>query len=190
MSDKRIEKEYDEIKVDKTGGFQIKKKGLKHYQCRLDGPMDSPYQEGHFFIDIKIPVNYPFSPPLMQFITKIWHPNISSVTGAICLDILKSEWTPALTIRTALLSIQALLSAPEPNDPQDAMVAQQYKSNYREFEKKAKNWVETFAKVKDFAADKEVKEVQKLMEMGFDRELALSTLEKNDWDVQKSLEVL
>jgi ubiquitin-conjugating enzyme (huntingtin interacting protein 2) len=75
----------------------------------------------------------------MKFDTKMWHPNISSQTGAICLDILKNEWTPALTIRTALISLQALLCAPEPgniyflictytynlkiDDPQDAEVA-------------------------------------------------------------------
>jgi ubiquitin-conjugating enzyme (huntingtin interacting protein 2) len=52
----------------------------------------------------------------MKFDTKIWHPNVSSVTGAICLDILKNEWTPALTIRTALISLQALMCAPVPGN--------------------------------------------------------------------------
>ena len=74
----------------------------------------------------------------MKFDTKIWHPNISSVTGAICLDILKNEWTPALTIRTALISLQALLCSPEPNDPQDAEVAKQYKGNKALFDATAK----------------------------------------------------
>jgi ubiquitin-conjugating enzyme (huntingtin interacting protein 2) len=51
----------------------------------------------------------------MQFSTKIWHPNVSSQTGVICLDILKDEWSPALSIRTSLLSIQALMCSPEPS---------------------------------------------------------------------------
>lgn len=50
---------------------------------------------------------------------------MSSANGAICLDILKDQWSPALTLKTALLSLQALLSTPEPDDPQDAVVAQQ-----------------------------------------------------------------
>merc|ERR1712093_77563 len=100
-----------------------------HWKGYLVGPSATPYEGGHFVLDISIPEEYPYSPPKVKFDTKIWHPNISSQTGAICLDVLGKEWSPALTIRTALLSIQALLSAPEPSDPQDAEVAEMYKSN-------------------------------------------------------------
>ena len=57
-------------------------------------------------------------PPKMRFRSKVWHPNVSSANGAICLDILKDQWSPALTLKTALLSLQALLSSPQPDDPQ------------------------------------------------------------------------
>lgn len=53
------------------------------------------------------------APPKVRFLTKIYHPNIDKL-GRICLDILKDKWSPALQIRTVLLSIQALLSAPNP----------------------------------------------------------------------------
>ena len=78
---------------------------LRHWKGKIFGPDDTPYDGGTFYIDINIPQEYPFKPPVMKFITKIWHPNISSANGAICLDILKNEWTPALTIRTALISL-------------------------------------------------------------------------------------
>jgi ubiquitin-conjugating enzyme (huntingtin interacting protein 2) len=84
-----------------------------------------------FNIDVTIPKQYPFEPPKMKFTTKIWHPNISSQTGAICLDILKDQWSPALTIKTALLSLQALMCSPEPSDPQDAEVAKVRKGRGR-----------------------------------------------------------
>lgn len=68
----------------------------------------------------------------------VWHPNISSQTGAICLDILKDQWSPALTMKTAMISLQALLCTPEPNDPQDAEVANMYLSNREQFNSTAR----------------------------------------------------
>jgi hypothetical protein len=61
-------------------------------------------------------------------LTRIYHPNIDRL-GRICLDILKDKWSPALQIRTVLLSIQALLSAPNPDDPLANDIAQHWKSN-------------------------------------------------------------
>lgn len=69
-----------------------------------------------------------FSPPKVRFLTRIYHPNIDRL-GRICLDILKDKWSPALQIRTVLLSIQALLSAPNPDDPLANDIAQHWKTN-------------------------------------------------------------
>lgn len=138
---------------------------FRHWKGYINGPEDTVYQGGVYQIDIQLPPEYPYKPPKMKFETKIWHPNISSQTGAICLDILKDEWSPALTIRTALLSLQALMCAAEPNDPQDAVVANEYKGDRVKFNEHAKDWVIKYA-------DPKVNEMKivKLMEMGFTRE--------------------
>lgn len=92
-------------------------------------------------------------------------------------DILKDQWSPALTIKTALLSLQALMCSPEPGDPQDAEVAKMYIKKRAEFDRTAKFWTESYAKPtsKDDA-------ITRVFEMGFDRASAEKALEKNGWD--------
>jgi hypothetical protein len=68
------------------------------------------------------------APPKVRFLTRMYHPNVDKI-GRICLDILKDKWSPALQIRTVLLSIQALLSAPNPDDPLANDVANHWKSD-------------------------------------------------------------
>ena len=68
-----------------------------HWQATIMGPDDSPYAGGVFFLDIHFPADYPFKPPKVHFTTRIYHCNINS-NGGICLDILKDQWSPALTI--------------------------------------------------------------------------------------------
>lgn len=63
---------------------------------------DSPFQGGVFFLSIHFPTDYPFKPPKVNFTTRIYHPNINS-NGSICLDILRDQWSPALTISKGLL---------------------------------------------------------------------------------------
>ncbi|XP_020672210.1 ubiquitin-conjugating enzyme E2 27 [Dendrobium catenatum] len=160
---------------------------LTHLCGSISGPLGTPYEGGTFIIDIQLPSDYPFEPPKMQFITRVWHPNISSQNGAICLDILKDQWSPALTLKTALLSLQALLSAPAPDDPQDAVVAQQYLRDYQKFVGTARHWTETFAKIATVGIDEKV---SKLVEMGFPEELARSVLEAVKGDENAALEKL
>ena len=97
----RIQKEFQELQKSKEMKIIMIGQDLFHWKGTIDGPSDTPYFGGKFTIDIIIPNNYPYHPPTMKFDTKIWHPNMSSQTGAICLDILKNEWSPALSIRTA-----------------------------------------------------------------------------------------
>ncbi|KAI6039158.1 ubiquitin-conjugating enzyme [Pisolithus marmoratus] len=81
----------------------------------------------------------------MAFITKVYHPNVSPESGAICLDILQDQWSPALTIRTALISVQSLLSSPEPGDSLDTPVSQHYMSDKDSFNKTARDWTLSYA---------------------------------------------
>ena len=150
IAQQRIQREFREVVKSKEiaeSGVQLElvNDDLTELAGMVAGPPDTPYAGGKFKLEIKIPDTYPFSPPKVRFITKIWHPNISSVTGAICLDILKDQWAAAMTLRTVLLSIQALLAAPEPDDPQDAVVARQYQDNMAVFRQTAQHWAAAYA---------------------------------------------
>ena len=83
---------------------------------------------GTFRLELFLTAEYPMGAPKVRFLTKIYHPNVDRL-GRICLDILKDKWSPALQIRSVLLSIQALLSAPNPDDPLDNTVAEMWKTN-------------------------------------------------------------
>ncbi|XP_052026810.1 ubiquitin-conjugating enzyme E2 D2-like [Apodemus sylvaticus] len=115
-----------------------------HWQATIMGPEDSPYQGGVFFLSIHFPTNYPFRPPKVSFMTRIYHPNISK-NGSICLDILNSEWSPALTISKVLLSICSLLCNPNPEDPLVPEIAKVYRKDLRQYCRLAREWTERYA---------------------------------------------
>uniref|UniRef100_A0A674MUA5 Ubiquitin-conjugating enzyme E2D 3 n=1 Tax=Takifugu rubripes TaxID=31033 RepID=A0A674MUA5_TAKRU len=105
---------------------------------------DSPYQGGVFFLTIHFPTDYPFKPPKVAFTTRIYHPNINS-NGSICLDILRSQWSPALTISKVLLSICSLLCDPNPDDPLVPEIARIYKTDVARYNKLAQEWTTKYA---------------------------------------------
>ena len=108
------------------------------------GPEDSPYAGGCFYLIIHFPTDYPFKPPKVSFSTQIYHPNINK-NGSICLDILRGQWSPALTISKVLLSICSLLTDPNPDDPLVPEVARLYKTDIMKYNEEARSWTQRYA---------------------------------------------
>ena len=147
MSAKRILKELLDLKKDPpsncSAGPEIET-DIFRWEGVIYGPADSPYSGGFFKLKIQFPVDYPFKPPHVQFTTKIYHPNVNAA-GLICLDILKGQWSPALTISKVLLSIGSLMTDPNPDDPLVPEIATLYKTNRAQYEQEARNWTLRYA---------------------------------------------
>ncbi|KAL4629683.1 ubiquitin-conjugating enzyme E2 E2 [Arapaima gigas] len=159
-SAKRIQKELAEITLDPPPNCSAGPKGDNIYEWRstILGPPGSVYEGGVFFLDIAFTPDYPFKPPKaisrkvwsllsivqVMFRTRIYHCNINS-QGVICLDILKDNWSPALTISKVLLSICSLLTDCNPADPLVGSIATQYLTNRAEHDRIAKQWTKRYA---------------------------------------------
>ncbi|OQV24632.1 Ubiquitin-conjugating enzyme E2-24 kDa [Hypsibius exemplaris] len=145
-SAKRLQKELSDITMDPPPNCSAGPKGDNLYEwvSTILGPPGSVYEGGIFFLDIHFSPDYPFKPPKVVFKTRIYHCNINS-QGTICLDILKDNWSPALTISKVLLSICSLLTDCNPADPLVGSIAQQFTSNREEHDKVARLWTKRYA---------------------------------------------
>jgi ubiquitin-conjugating enzyme E2 D/E len=146
MAARRIQRELEDLQKDPPAGCSAGpiNEDLFNWEGVIFGPSDSPYAGGVFKLNIRFPTDYPFKQPHIQFNTKIYHPNINS-SGGICLDILKSQWSPALTISKVLLSILSLLTDPNPNDPLVPDIANMYKTNLKLYNATAAEWTMLYA---------------------------------------------
>ena len=138
--------ELAEITLDPPPNCSAGPKGDNLYEwvSTILGPPGSVYEGGVFFLDIHFPHDYPFKPPKVTFRTRIYHCNINS-QGVICLDILKDNWSPALTISKVLLSICSLLTDCNPADPLVGSIATQYLQNREEHDRIARLWTKRYA---------------------------------------------
>jgi len=148
MSQKRITKELNDFNKDPptncSAGPKQDRNDIYNWEAMIMGPSDTPYQGGVFILDINFPTDYPFKPPKVQFKTPIYHPNINT-NGIICLDILKDQWSPALTISKVLLSVCSLLDEPNPDDPLMPDIARLYKNDRNKFNLTATHWTRKHA---------------------------------------------
>lgn len=143
---KRIIRETERLVSEPVPGIdaQPHDDNLRHFDVVLTGPQGSAYEGGRFALELFLPDEYPMAPPKVRFLTKIYHPNIDRL-GRICLDVLKANWSPALQIRTVLLSVQALLAAPNPDDPLANDVAEAWKRDPVAAARTAQEWTRLYA---------------------------------------------
>jgi len=111
----------------------------------LNGPKDTPFENGVFKIGVIMPTEYPYKAPKMWFETKVYHPNIAG-DGTICIDILKDQWSAALRLTTVFLSLSSLLANPNPNDPLEPEIATEYRNNRERYNQNVSAYVDRFAK--------------------------------------------
>jgi ubiquitin-conjugating enzyme E2 T len=147
----RIEQELKRMQRDPPHGIGIwpVTDQLDTLEAMIEGPPDSPFAGGEFRLLITIQPNYPNTPPIIKFTTRIYHPNIDS-GGRICLDSLKPDpqgtWKPSINLAMVLQQIRILMGEPNIEDPLDTAIADEYKRNLQLYKDKARQMTIEFAR--------------------------------------------
>ena len=151
VSHGRVAKELERMSKNPPTGIFMWSVGdsLENLEATIEGQPGTPYEGGEFKLSITIPPKYPHVPPTIKFKTQIYHPNIDK-NGRICLDFLKAQpagkWAPTLTLETVLIQIQCLMAEPNPTDPLDTEIAEQFTNNREKYIETARQWTNKYAK--------------------------------------------
>ncbi|XP_059169059.1 ubiquitin-conjugating enzyme E2 S-like [Physella acuta] len=114
-------------------------------QATIEGPSGTPYAGGTFRMKLVLGNNFPTEPPKAFFLTKIFHPNVSS-NGEICVNTLKKDWKPELGIKHILLTVKCLLIVPNPESALNAEAGKLLLEQYEDYSQRAKMFTEIHAK--------------------------------------------
>ncbi|KAJ1503956.1 Ubiquitin-conjugating enzyme E2 D1 [Coelomomyces lativittatus] len=149
MALRRIQKELSDLSKCPVPGISIgpsSENDLLHWQGVLVGPPQTTFEGGSFKFNMTFLEEFPFRPPQIQFQTRIYHPNIDD-KGALCLALLKTEnWKPATKLSEVFYALLNLVAEPNPDDPMSTSIAEEYRNQRSTFERKAKEWVKSYAK--------------------------------------------
>ena len=146
-TERRIAAEIRNLQKEQPPGIcvTVNPENMHHFFVTIDGPHNTPYEGGKFKLELFLTDKYPLDPPKAHMLTKIYHPNFDKL-GRICLDILKTEWTPIMNIETTVLSIQSLMCEPCLEDPLDTTICQHFSEDRKGAEERAREWTREFAK--------------------------------------------
>ncbi|KAJ3751698.1 ubiquitin-conjugating enzyme/RWD-like protein [Lentinula raphanica] len=146
MTLKRIHREVADLKKEDLGAMTLAPSddNLFLWKGQIPGPSGSVYEGGVFDLEVTLASDYPFTAPRVVFKTRIYHMNISE-RGDICIDILKHNWSPALSLFKVLLSLSSLLTDPNPRDPLVGVIANQYTVNRQLHDSTARQWTQLYA---------------------------------------------
>ncbi|KAI0409026.1 ubiquitin-conjugating enzyme [Xylaria palmicola] len=150
-SQKRIVKELQECTSSPPAGMTValaSETDLHRWDVVLEGPPGTPYAGGVFGLRLVLPPDYPFRAPQLTFATRVYHPNVTNDSvGHVCLGPLKPEnWKPAGRLRAVLEAARQLLVEPNPDDPLEPRIADEYRQNRPEFDRNARSYVARYAK--------------------------------------------
>ncbi|XP_072703735.1 NEDD8-conjugating enzyme Ubc12 [Ciconia boyciana] len=129
----RIQKDINELNLPKTCEIDFSDQDdLLHFRL-LICPDEGFYKGGKFVFSFKVGQGYPHDPPKVKCETMVYHPNID-LEGNVCLNILREDWKPVLTINSIIYGLQYLFLEPNPEDPLNKEAAEVLQSNRRLFE--------------------------------------------------------
>jgi len=129
----RIQKDISDLNLPKTCKLEFPDADdLLNFKLIIS-PDEGFYKGGRFIFQFKVNPNYPHDPPKVKCETRVYHPNID-LEGNVCLNILREDWKPVLTIETIVLGLQFLFMEPNPEDPLNKEAADVLQSNRRLFE--------------------------------------------------------
>lgn len=114
---------------------------LLHWHALILGPRDTPFADGTFLLSIHFDESFPTRPPLIKFVSDMFHPNVYP-DGNICLDILQNRWSPTYDVGAVLTSIRSMLNDPNCASPANVQAAQLYEKDRVEYERRVQETVE------------------------------------------------